>query len=338
MHQDAEQEARLMALEDALYTAALQGGADINGFSIITTDTAIDDHFVVRPASRILDYRIVNEVVEEEHYAVTIEAAVGDLPDTQCQARGHSNVTVYAPTISVAATAPAWTRPFADMAMRDIVKLLNEKPSLNVQAATATNLNAAALSRSNDAFDYIALTSGRIRVSTGDYAIIPQIDIFGEVSRGFGISNYQMTMQLTLHLLAGNTYERLIEHQLTKIIKIEQNSLFRSFDVISRPKRHTILAEMRAPLAEFVSSFTSKLLCQPLKSTLDYADGKLTIPLGTHHGVGVNSLAIASGTDTPWQILRVSSATAMTATLAPLNNQRKSEGLAGQVIEFMELN
>ena len=27
MHQDAEQEARMMALEDALYTAALQGGA-----------------------------------------------------------------------------------------------------------------------------------------------------------------------------------------------------------------------------------------------------------------------------------------------------------------------
>ena len=87
VHQEAEQEARLMALEDALYTAALQGGAEINGFSIITTDTAIDDHFVVRPASRILDYRIVNEVVEEEHYAVTIEAAVGDLPDSRCKAR-----------------------------------------------------------------------------------------------------------------------------------------------------------------------------------------------------------------------------------------------------------
>ena len=51
MHKDAEQEARIMALEDALYMAALQGGAEINGFSIITTDTAIDDHFVVRPAS-----------------------------------------------------------------------------------------------------------------------------------------------------------------------------------------------------------------------------------------------------------------------------------------------
>ena len=101
MHQDAEQEARMMALEDALYTAALQGGAEINGFSIITTDTAIDDHFVVRPASRILDYRIVNEVVEEEHYAVTIEAAVGDLPEGDARAhaaRGRSQTPAASPS------------------------------------------------------------------------------------------------------------------------------------------------------------------------------------------------------------------------------------------------
>ena len=87
-----------------------------------------------------------------------------------------------------------------------------------------------------------------------------------------------------------------------------------------------------------ISDFATKLLCLPLKSTLNFADGKLTTPLGTHHGVGVNSLAVASGTDTPWQILRVSAASPMTSTLTPLNSQRDAAGLAGQVIEFMELN
>jgi len=337
MHQDAEQEARMMALEDALYSAALQGGAEIDGFSIITTDTAIDDHFIVRPASRILDYRIINEVVEEEHYAVTIEAAVGDLPDAKCQVRGHSNVTIYAPTIRVAATAPAWTRQFADMAMSDVVILLDEQPSLNVQVATGTRLDPVALARSNDEYDYTALTSGRIRVNPGDYAIIPQINLFGEVSRGLGVSNYRMTMQLTLRLLAGEGYEQLLEHKLTKIIEIEQSSLIRSLDVISRPKRHAILAEMRAPIAGYISDFASKLLCRPLRSNLNYVDGKLTIPLGTHHGIGVNSLAVANGTDTPWQILRVSAASPMEAILDPLNNQREAAGLSGQSIEFMEL-
>jgi len=336
-HQDGESEARMMALEDALYTAALQGGAQIDGFSLIATDTAIDDHFVVRPASRILDYRIVNEVVADQHYEVTIEAAIGDLPEAECRARNYSNVTVYAPSIQVAATAPSWTAPFAEMITRDVVALLDEQPSLNLRNAMATKLNPAVLARSNDSFDYAALTNGRVRVERGDYAIVPIIRLSGERSKGIFRSSYTMTMELSLRLLSGQDYAAQFDHVMTRVIKIDQESLIRAIDVISRPKRPAILAEMRAPLTDFVHDFAVRLQCLPLKATLDYAAGNLTVPLGTHHGVGVNSLAVATGTDTPWQILRVSAVERMTATLTPLNSQRDRSGLAGQMIEFMEL-
>ena len=49
-----EELARVRALEDALYLAALQGGAKINGFSAVATDTSVQDHFVIRPSSKIL--------------------------------------------------------------------------------------------------------------------------------------------------------------------------------------------------------------------------------------------------------------------------------------------
>ena len=55
-HIDALNEAKNAALEDALYLAALSGGAKIDGFSAVQTDTSLDDHFVVRPSSEILDY------------------------------------------------------------------------------------------------------------------------------------------------------------------------------------------------------------------------------------------------------------------------------------------
>jgi hypothetical protein len=337
MHQDMEQEARMMALEDALYLAALQGGAQINGFSLIATDTAIDDHFVVRPASRILDYRIVNEVIAEEHYEVTIEAAVGELPEIECQAREHSNVTVYAPTIGVKSTAPPWSRQFADVVLDDMVMQLDQEPTLNLQNASRTKLDSAALARSNDSFDYTALTTGRVRVGRGDYAIIPEIRLSGDRSHGSFSSNYTMTMQISLRLLSGVEYEELFDHTMTHVIKIEQNSLIRSLDVITRPKRQAILAAMRTPIANFVTDFSRKLKCRPLKVELEYANGNLTAPLGTRHGVGVNSLAIALGTDTPWQILRVSAAGPLSATLTPLNSRRDVANLAGQMIEFMEL-
>ena len=52
--QAAIHEAKNTALEDALYLAALRGGAKINGFSSVQADTSLDDHFVVRPSSEIL--------------------------------------------------------------------------------------------------------------------------------------------------------------------------------------------------------------------------------------------------------------------------------------------
>ena len=74
-----EELARVRALEDALYLAALQGGAKINGFSAVATDTSVQDNFVIRPSSKILDYTILSENKIETQMEVTIRAAVGKL-------------------------------------------------------------------------------------------------------------------------------------------------------------------------------------------------------------------------------------------------------------------
>ena len=60
------QETRSRALEDALYSAALLGGAEIDGFSSVQAGTELDDHFVVRPSSKIVDYDI--EIIPWAHY------------------------------------------------------------------------------------------------------------------------------------------------------------------------------------------------------------------------------------------------------------------------------
>ena len=55
-HEEAVDEARNLALEDALYYAALEGGAQVNGYSAVDETTSLREMFIVRPASRILDY------------------------------------------------------------------------------------------------------------------------------------------------------------------------------------------------------------------------------------------------------------------------------------------
>ena len=96
---DQFQETRSCALEDAFYSAALLGGAEIDGFSSIQAGTQLDDHFVVRPSSKIVDYDIISEHSDDLHYAITIEAAVGEVRKTECQNRPVNNVTMFAPSI-----------------------------------------------------------------------------------------------------------------------------------------------------------------------------------------------------------------------------------------------
>jgi hypothetical protein len=79
------EETRTRALEDALYSAALLGGAEIDGFSSVQAGTQLDDHFVVRPSSKIIDYDVVSEQFDDLHYSVIIEAAVGELEKADCQ-------------------------------------------------------------------------------------------------------------------------------------------------------------------------------------------------------------------------------------------------------------
>ena len=49
--------ARRLALEDALYLAALQGGVAIDGFSAMDASTTLSEETVLRPSAEILDQR-----------------------------------------------------------------------------------------------------------------------------------------------------------------------------------------------------------------------------------------------------------------------------------------
>ena len=125
-----------MALEDALYYAALKGGAKIDGFSSVDAQTNLNDMFVVRPASQILDYSITNEVQDETHYAVTIEAVVGDMVSSGCQNRPISHVTLFRPSLYVASDLPHWMSQLpADLSQMLAIRL-SEQPTLRLRDAT----------------------------------------------------------------------------------------------------------------------------------------------------------------------------------------------------------
>ena len=331
-----EQEARMLALEDALYLAALEGGARINGYSAVMTDTSIEDNFVVRPASRILDYAIVNEVIDGQHYEVSIRAAIGDLPRGGCLHRRAVNLTIFKPRISLAENTPAAAAPMAVEVFNTLVRTIEQHGAVNAVRATDVALDPHKLSRIQDKYDYTALTSGVVRVRRGDFAVVPELILTGQRAGGALLRRDDMTMHVRLHLFAGESYAPLESFEVTSLVTTKQRSVSRSFNVISQPRRPAILASLTESAEGLVSRMIADLECRPLTATLALRDGKLTVPVGSHHGMRQNALAVASGTDTPWQIMRVTAVDAMFSTLTPLNDRRDVTALAGRTVEFME--
>ena len=337
MHEAATDEARMIALEDALYQVALQGGAEVNGFSAVTSDTTLSDHFVVRPSSRILDYTITNEIVDDDHYMVSVRAAVGALPKAECATPRHHNVTVFAPTIYVGPTVPAWLAPIAKSSLVEMIMQMERHPDLVTRRAITTKLDVAALTRANDAFDYKSLTEGRVRVETGDFAFVPEISFNARKIGNLFLNEMLLDVSIKIHVVDGASYEPVLDHKTTLTIKLGDITPSRTLNVLSRSKPKGITAQILGIMPGLISQLTKKLTCRPLISTLALVDGNLMVPLGKTHGVGQNSLAVTSGTDTLWTILRVAKAGARSVVLEPLNPALDKSNLQGAKVEFMEL-
>ena len=338
MGPESQQEARLLALEEALYLAALEGGAKINGFSAVMGTTAIDDHFVVQPATRILDYTVTNEMVDDTHYTVSIRAAIGALPSSSCAMRRTINMTVFKPQITQAPDTPAVTGPMATKVMNQMLEIMRATPGINARMAVNTELDPAKLARKTDDFDYQALTTGVIRVQSGDFAVIPRIHLSGEKESSLIRGNrHQIKMQIELAFFAGESYSPVDSYTVDTVLLTERQTLLRTVNVLTRPKRTELLSGMIAPVAGFISDMANDIQCQPLTARLEVTDNRLSVPIGSHHGMRTNVLAVATGTDTPWQMMRVDSVDRMTSTLVPLNSNRDLQRLAGRTVEFMEV-
>ena len=88
--------AKKRALDDALYLASLQGGAKIDGYSSIDANTNLKENLIIRPSSDIIDFKILNEKVENSHYIVKIQAALlTNEISVSCTERKKLNLTVF---------------------------------------------------------------------------------------------------------------------------------------------------------------------------------------------------------------------------------------------------
>ena len=336
-HSDALNEAKNAALEDALYLAALSGGAKIDGFSSVQADTALDDHFVVRPSSEILDYDIVDEMHDDQHYQVTVQAAVGSVERDGCQNRILGHISMFAPSYSLTRHVPGWLSTTPQLMVRALYDKMAVKSELTLTNHAGTELDVGTLLK-DARYDYQTLTSSRPHVADGDFAFMTEISFSGSrVDKGLHQQHF-LDVTITSHLYSGSRYQELGDVTHSGRIKTGGTSISQTISTLAAPKRSDIQESLLQLVDTHANALSQTMLCLPLSATMTQRDDGLYVTIGARQGLGPNHLAVVSGHMTPWTILRVTKSDADGATLMPLNRQRNLAELNGQTVTFLEFN
>ena len=330
--------ARMRALQDALYLAALQGGANINGFSAVSTDTSVQDHFVVRPSSKIIDYTILSEEKSDSQIEVSIRAAVGNLPETKCNRTRPLNMTIYRPDTYIDMNVPAWIEIYHSKLFNELTYMLDRDPLIKISNAMNVPLSPKKLKTIDEKFDYASVLSPQIRVRPGDFAIIPTLYVSAEDRTTRFLTSRQIEIKLGLKVFSGANYDLIGEFKRSTLFENDTIALFQNLADLDKPTREDLIEVMIGLIEPLTSEMITTLGCQSLNDTLYLDAQRLTAQLGSNQGVTPNMLAITSGKHSPWTVLRVVSVSSNSSILEPLDKARELSELDGKVVEFMELN
>ena len=326
---------RRRALEDALYLAALHGGAKINGYSAVSTDTSIQENLVIQPASKILDYTIISEERADMHFIVKIRSAVGQLRKKECDNKGLKSLSVYKPVINVDPSAPFWVNSLANELTNEIMVSLKSAEDINLTDNSFVSLDRDQLITANDDYDYISLTSGREKTRYGDYAAVSAISI-AEREKLVGFTTYNsLLITFDTNVYDGSTYTSSFSKSKSLEALFSSSGPWRTINLLLKTNRDNIVEPISIAAKEHAKEVIDNLICKEINSIITVNNGKIEVPLGKRHGIKISALAVTKGEQTPFNVLRVEQVSETKSVLVPLNTALELSKLNGKSIQFL---
>ena len=327
--------ARRRSLEDALYLAALHGGAKIKGFSSVSTDTSIQENLVVQPDSYILDYNIISEDQTDTHFIIKIRAAVGNLKSDSCENQGLKSISVYKPIISIHPNVPYWVQPLSSELIKAFMSSLKAEMNINLTDFTDMSLNQSELKSINDEFDYTSLTSGRSRTRSGDYAVVPSI-IIDKSTKLVGFTTFN-SLEITFltNIYEGASYSLSSSKSKTVEALFKTTGPWRNINLLLKSSRENIVEPILLKASEHSLDVAKDLICKKIHSRVAVNNGQIEVPLGKRHGITLSSLAVTKGDQTPFNIFRVEKVLDNKSFLVPLNDSVEVNKFSGKSIQFL---
>lgn len=320
--------AKRRAVADALLQAALSGGASVTGHTVMDKSVITSDLLIVRPVGRVLRHQIVELSQNGATWNATIEAVVGTGVSGECTRRRDLSLIVYAPVISVAPQAPAWTEPLAMDVAKQMVRRLEAHPSTDL--VRVTDRPFPRLSKKREATDYVTLTRGSVRLGEGEHAFIPlvEVDVGGTGPRP------DLRMRIEMVLISGTGEE---SRQATeRRVALPGVSPLGRLAIALEPDRRQLAAKLTEGLEREMDTLLDIETCKPVTARLDVAGGKIVAPVGKRQGLTRGSIAFTADADASTEMLEVVELGNDRVVLRPLDPGRGAKAFAGRPVRFVE--
>ena len=333
------------ALEDALYLAALEGGAKVSGYSLIDSFSNLREEVIVQPASGILDYTIIDEMISDQHYEVTIRALIGKNNDRiGCKSRITSTLIAFQPEIYINQNSPAWSQYLPNQIYKNMIDNLSNFDEIEIINASDTKLNINNNKLKLNDFDYNVLTGNVVNYKPADlsletkFLIEPVQNLYPtNLSTETLEEHLKITAEIIIKDISNNKEIFKTSKETLNFIG-PRETIFKSINILSRPKRKKIINSLISAFNEIPLEINENLKCVSLITIAQPSniENAINVNLGTNQGISLGNLALSESRDTPFSVFEVIDVSPNQSKLMPLNLSRNIENYYGKTITFME--
>lgn len=320
--------ARRRALADALFQAALIGGAEVRGHTAVSQSVVTADLSIVRAIGRVLDHRILAQAERQGLWQVTIAARVGLGGDPFCPAPRRLPVSIYAPEIVVSPDAPAWAEPLARSLAADLIEAVDRHPATDLIRITDRAIPADGRA---EGFDYTVLTQGSVRLQPGDIGFAPALRL--STTRGAFGDRLELEAELRLYDPDG----RLLRQEFHSSAMLALPRALGRMTDITRRDRQAVSQALRKGLDGLLQGLLDQRACDPVTAVLQARGGKgLIVPVGRRHGLSRAALAFTTDRDHTTALLEIVALDGSQAELRSLDPNITPAMLHGRPVRFLE--
>ena len=334
--------AKKRALDDALYLASLRGGAKIDGYSNVDSLTRLNENLLVRPASTITDFVIIDESADKTHYSVKIKAYLVSINSTSnCNERPYVNVSYLSPHFTVSSKLDPWTHKLPKAISHNIRQSLKKIDFIRLKDKSNVFFNPKNLNFKSSDLDYDNIVEGKsVSLKDGEFAVHPTI-LIDSVNGKIGRFSKELLVNLTLDIYENRNFQLINSLEYKFSLLLGQQTGYQHIDAFYKKPYDKIKVLVDKSLSKVQYRIMDQLKCHPLEALARKVDNKIIVSLGANQGLKKGKVGIISpnGNDmnmNDWIVVTVKNTNDDFSEIEPLNPSNKNDTIEGKFIKFLK--